>query len=543
MKTYDYPTRLIDVITPSFIITALFTLLLALYPFIVWLFHATAEFNKRGDLVAKIPPRYPIIGHLYDLLPDTMLHTLLWKPRKYGSNFNLYLFNKRHKVIGDMETIKEMLTKRPKIFRRPRSFQLPFKLLGMPDNLFIAEGAVWSRIRRLTSPQFSKQNVVKMFSVVADEVSVLLTRLEACADGSTVTAMDYAVSSFTNRVIGRVAVGVDVDAAAGVQESGESSTSYFTSELMTSDVRLFLEFTLQCVMFPLPHWAWRFHSGLKSLDQETLEASKRFDSACARHVDAVRTRLKAQNTGGVTAEVSSRESGVGVGDSLIEALLRESERMKRVDPTSAEITDSEVLAGVKAMFIAGSDTTSVTITWAMYLLSQSSQWREIIRDEVSRVCVSGSGSVRDGPSTIEEANRLVLTSAFIKETIRLYSPAPFLGLELVSETESYTCESSGMVVEPSDQVIINIDGLSTDPDIFSEPDAFDPMRWVSNITPNPKGNGSSFAGTDAGTDAGTGVASTGIKVMGSDSLGRMEQAFMCFGGGKRWKLWCVVYVL
>ena len=84
------------------------------------------------------------------------------------------------------------------------------------------------------------------------------------------------------------------------------------------------------------------------------------------------------------------------------------------DPKSgASLTEKEIRANVITLIAAGHESTANAITWALYLLSQSAEWRERVRAEAEQECDHPAETLCD---------RLVQTRAVIDETLRLYRP-------------------------------------------------------------------------------------------------------------------------
>jgi cytochrome P450 len=84
------------------------------------------------------------------------------------------------------------------------------------------------------------------------------------------------------------------------------------------------------------------------------------------------------------------------------------------DPqTGAGLSDREVWANVLTFIGAGHETTANALTWSLFLLSLSPEWRERIATEANTAL---SGAAED------YAARLVETRAGIEEAMRLYPP-------------------------------------------------------------------------------------------------------------------------
>jgi cytochrome P450 len=87
--------------------------------------------------------------------------------------------------------------------------------------------------------------------------------------------------------------------------------------------------------------------------------------------------------------------------------------LRAFDSETERITEAELRSNILTFIAAGHETTSNTLSWAMFLLSQSPQWRLRVEDEVDRELTGGATGLSD---------RLVETRAVIEEAIRLYPP-------------------------------------------------------------------------------------------------------------------------
>jgi cytochrome P450 len=89
------------------------------------------------------------------------------------------------------------------------------------------------------------------------------------------------------------------------------------------------------------------------------------------------------------------------------------------DPeTGAGLDEDEIRANIITFIGAGHETTANALTWSLYLLSQSPEWRARLRTEADREVEAGSAETL--------AERLVETRAVIEEAMRLYPPAATL---------------------------------------------------------------------------------------------------------------------
>jgi cytochrome P450 len=127
------------------------------------------------------------------------------------------------------------------------------------------------------------------------------------------------------------------------------------------------------------------------------------------------------------------------------------------------MNDAQIRDEVMTIFIAGHETTALALTWAWYLLSQHPDVEQRLHEEVDAVTA-------DDP--LEEFAKLSVTTAVVKEALRLYPPAWVLGRKAIRDTMigGYPI-ARGSVVFASPYV------THRNPRWFAEPDAFRPERW------------------------------------------------------------------
>lgn len=135
-------------------------------------------------------------------------------------------------------------------------------------------------------------------------------------------------------------------------------------------------------------------------------------------------------------------------------------------------------------FIAGHETTALTLTWALYLLGRHRPTLERVRAEVLDVCGSD-------PLTYEQLDSLLLTRAVIDETMRLYPPAPLLNREPQIEVEVL-----GRTLKPGDAILLNNYVMHRTERLWDNPLLFDPDRFLRD--PALRGKGAPYMPFGAG---------------------------------------------
>eukprot|EP00596_Hydrurales_sp_CCMP1899_P010846 CAMPEP_0119041328 /NCGR_PEP_ID=MMETSP1177-20130426/11557_1 /TAXON_ID=2985 /ORGANISM="Ochromonas sp, Strain CCMP1899" /LENGTH=147 /DNA_ID=CAMNT_0007007289 /DNA_START=899 /DNA_END=1339 /DNA_ORIENTATION=- len=109
------------------------------------------------------------------------------------------------------------------------------------------------------------------------------------------------------------------------------------------------------------------------------------------------------------------------------------------------LTDYEILGIVKVFFFAGSDTTSVTLSWCLYHLCVDKELLMAMQKEVDGIL---SLNVT-GEEAIAAIPHLPLCSACFKEALRLKPPGELIILEPLNETVEL---SNGVEVKMGDEL-------------------------------------------------------------------------------------------
>uniref|UniRef100_A0A7N2LTD1 Cytochrome P450 n=1 Tax=Quercus lobata TaxID=97700 RepID=A0A7N2LTD1_QUELO len=120
------------------------------------------------------------------------------------------------------------------------------------------------------------------------------------------------------------------------------------------------------------------------------------------------------------------------------------------------------------LFLAGIDTTSSTVEWAMAELLHNPEKMKKARDELEEVLGKG-GHVQE--SDISKFNYV---RAIVKETLRLHPSVPFL-LPRKAKTNIEIC---GYIVPKNAQILINVWAMGQDSRIWQSPNLFMPERFL-----------------------------------------------------------------
>ncbi|XP_061348050.1 geraniol 8-hydroxylase-like [Gastrolobium bilobum] len=385
------------------------------------------------------PRPFPIIGNILEL--GTKPHLSLAKlSQTYGPIMSLKLGNKTTIVISSPQIAKEVLHTKDNIFPNkiiPDAFRAldhhKFSVIWMPSS------AQWRTLRKVCATNvFSCMKLDSTQALRQRKVQELMDYVkEKCKKCE---ALDIGEASFITMLntISSILFSMDLGHYTS-DESQEFKDIIFSiaEELGRPNVvdfyPIFRVLDPQGVRARMNCYFWKLISFFDGLIEERLR------------LRALENESKACND---------------VLDSVLELMLEDNSQMSR----------HHVLHLFLALFIAGIDTTSTTIEWAMTELVRNREKLEKVRKELQEVLVKGE--------QLEESHisKLPFLQAVVKETLRLHPPTPFL----VPQTPEVDAELCGYTVPKGAQILVNVWGMGRDSSIWTNPNEFIPERFLEN---------------------------------------------------------------
>ncbi|MFA5948924.1 MAG: cytochrome P450 [Hyphomicrobium sp.] len=136
------------------------------------------------------------------------------------------------------------------------------------------------------------------------------------------------------------------------------------------------------------------------------------------------------------------------------------------DPAIPEFDEQQAIDEIKQYLWAGTETTALTLAWALYLTSKHPEAADRIRREGEAVC-------GDREPTAADYSGLVYTRSVIQETMRLYPPVWSL-IRVATEDDVI----AGKEIKPGDRIVLFGYGAHHNPKFWNDPEAFIPERWT-----------------------------------------------------------------
>ena len=138
------------------------------------------------------------------------------------------------------------------------------------------------------------------------------------------------------------------------------------------------------------------------------------------------------------------------------------------DPSIPEFDQQQAIDELKQYLWAGTETTALTLAWALYETSRNPQAAERIRTE-------GAAVYGDREPTSADYGSLVYTRAVIQETMRLYPPIWGL-IRIASKAD----EIGGKPIRVGDRVVLFAYGTHRSPKYWEQPEEFKPERFMGD---------------------------------------------------------------
>jgi cytochrome P450 len=145
------------------------------------------------------------------------------------------------------------------------------------------------------------------------------------------------------------------------------------------------------------------------------------------------------------------------------------------DAEEAPLSDDEVIAEAAMLFVAGHETTAMTLAWTLLLLERHPEVHEALTAELDAVLGGRDPHPEDLP-------RMQVLDRVIRESMRIIASVPMLFMRVCAEATTV----GGFAVPKGSNVMLSPLATHHDPTLYPEPKRFLPDRWI-DATPVPYG--------------------------------------------------------
>lgn len=331
--------------------------------------------------------------------------------RVFAPSHQTYFFRPSH--------VRHILRTNVLNYRKSIHYDMLRPILG--DGIFVSEGDLWTRQRRLLAPEFRENAVARFVPPIVDCAEKLFAEWdEARRRGPIDVTAD--MMRLTLWIIGRAMF---------------RSEFLRETEVIGHSLEVCLAHgTLQMMSMGL-YKDWLPTRG----NREAREAERALN-------DAINGMIR-----------RGRAGDLGTHDVLSRMILA------RDPETGASMSDKQLLDETKSLVLAGHETTSLALSWAFYLLSSHPEIEERLVEEATRV-------LGDRTPTAQDVPQLVYTRQVFFEAMRLYPPVPAVTRNAVSADVI-----DGIRIEPGALVAVVPYVTHRHPEYWTNAERFDPDRF------------------------------------------------------------------
>ncbi|MCJ1394721.1 hypothetical protein MMC18_007601 [Xylographa bjoerkii] len=406
-----------------------------------------------------MPPWSPIFGHLLSLppvlklFPKDAISTLAFGElsKKFPESDGLYYLDAWPIGIPLL-----VITSPSQAIQACQQYDLPkpdvldefFHPFAGGDNLFTMNGSEWKRSRAMFNPGFNANYLLGHISHIVEEASVYVEVLREHAQRGQMFSLDEITLWFTMDIIGAVTLNARLHSQRMYNPLASAMRSQVLWQCLNDEFNPLVRWN---PFRPMMQW----YNG------------RRMDKYISDELD---NRFAERQ--GTTKDPASRSIIDLALDSYIadHPLIEASHEMDKSFKAWA-------ITQIRLFIFAGHDSTSATICFCYYFLSQDSEASARIRAE--HEAVFGTDLSRVTALLVEQPhliNQLPYTTAVIKEAMRLSPPASGMrgglpGVD-IEDSNGNRYPTAGM------NIWVLHDALHRHPQHWKDPNKFVPERWL-----------------------------------------------------------------
>ncbi|XP_076948781.1 cytochrome P450 76T24-like isoform X1 [Bidens hawaiensis] len=406
---------------------------------------------------SRLPPGpypLPLIGNLLHL-GNNPHHSLATLSKRYGPLMSLKLGTITTIVVSSPDIAKEFFQTHDNSFSGRVTIDVTRALdHNKYSMVFLSAGDHWRRLRRISKEyMFSMQRLDASETLRQKKVKELIDHVNQCCTSEKGVNIGGLAFTTSLNILSNFMFSIDF-----------APYDSLSSQEFKDDVWALLEVAGKpniADLFPI----------LKSFDPQGLF---RRANVYVKRILTIIDRV-------IDQRVQTRSTS-STKDDVLDVFLN----LNQMDESSFSRNDMRHL--FLDLFIAGTDTTSSTLEWAMVELIRNPDKLELARSEVTKLMKHNENILQES-----DLSQLPYLQAVIKETLRLHPSVPFL----IPHQSIRDVEIQGFIVPKKAQIFCNVWAMGRDPKVWSHPEKFVPERFL-DVNINYKGQDFEFIPFGAG---------------------------------------------
>ncbi|KAF3964599.1 hypothetical protein CMV_011128 [Castanea mollissima] len=376
--------------------------------FLIWISRRVQRTASKDKVLPEASGAWPLIGHLHQFGGSTPAHIALGNmAEKYGPIFTIWLGVHRTIVVSSWEIAKECFTTNDKAFaNRPKSSAQ--EILGYNYAMigFSPYGPYWRQVKKMATLEvLSNYRLETLKHIREAEVNDSIKEIYKLLvkNNKVLLEMERWLGYTVLNVICRMVVG---------QRFGKATTSVENdrNDQCLKALREFAELSGEFVVSDaLPYLRWFDVGGIKKAMKKT---AKELD-------DVIEEWLKEHKQRKISGGVKEHQDFMDVLLSIV----------TDDDETSSYDVDTIVKATCLALIVAATDTSTITLTWALSLLLKNPETLTKVQEELDIYVVA---TIQCSPSQLTMADQDIRVNEEGVEDVET-----LLGMAVHSEDEAY----------------------------------------------------------------------------------------------------------
>src|SRR3984957_1285120 len=374
----------------------------------------------------RLPPGprgTPMLGLALQVLRDPL--ATLTRLAKYGDIVCIRVF-KQYRILLNLPEYVEQVTivQHAKFHKNTLTKDVTERLLG--QGLLISEGEFWRRQRRLAQPAFHRSRIAEYGATMVE-----------CADTHSKTWRDGEIRDLAQEMMA-MTLDIAVRTLFGTRLADEA-------ENVGHSLGFLMRYSLR-----------KARSPLKIPESWPTPANRRAKRE-TEFLDSLVYRIIAERQKEI-------DSGAPNPHNDLLAML-----MGAMDEDGTQMTPKQLRDETMTLFLAGHETTALTLSWTWYLLSENPLAEARLHEELQSVLGGRAPQVAD-------LERLPYLKAVISEVLRLFRAA-----YTIARTSIAPCTVGGYDFPVDTTFIMSQWVMHRDARYFEDPEAFRPERWLDGL--------------------------------------------------------------